>query len=141
MTTALSGDTLKSRFPTLYAECVKAKERCVRPCIITHNGITFDTVGLCILSQSEIDKFIELQKAHPDIINECFEQLIKLLGNHEILLNAKTRKEKKQIEKFQSNDRPMDKIYSMLLTICPNLEQVDKFVLFLKSQGEFSSFY
>jgi hypothetical protein len=82
--------------------------------------------------------FIDLQIKYPEIINNCFSNLIELLEQQEKQII--TRKNKKII----TQNNPMKKIYDLLINLNEDdedVEIIDKWVLFIKSQNEFSKFF
>ena len=133
---------LQTRFPITFAKCdahIK-KYRKIEPNIITNKGITYDKSVIPILTDDEIEYFIDLQIKYPEIINKCFINLIELLEQHEKQNQIITRKNKKLI----TQNKPMKQIYDLLVNTNENkynLEMIDKWVLFIKSQNEFSKFF
>jgi len=73
---------------------------------------------------------------NPDIVNKCFDYLIENLENLE--KQMVTRHNKKT--KIKS---PMNNIYETLTStkLCDDQFMIDKWVLFIKSQGDFNKFY
>ncbi len=71
------------------------------------------------------------------LINNCFSNLIELLEQQEKQII--TRKNKKII----TQNNPMKKIYELLINLNEDddMEIIDKWVLFIKSQNEFSKFF
>ena len=130
---------LQTRFPITFAKCEEhiKKYRKREPNIITNKGITYDKSIIPILSDDEIEHFIDLQIKYPEIINNCFSNLIELLEQQEKQII--TRKNKKII----TQNNPMKKIYDLLINLNENddMEIIDKWVLFIKSQNEFSKFF
>jgi hypothetical protein len=113
----------------------------------TQNGIEYDLSRLSIVSPEEISMFIEYQLQHPDTINACFEKLILIIEMqeiHETQINTRTRTKTKT-----KSGKQMDDIYQILkdqftaLTGTTNIDLslLDKWVLFIKSQGEFSEYF
>ena len=125
---------LDKKFPLTYARCelYNNKYRKFPPYIINNNGIIYDKSIIPILSENEINNFIELQKKYPQIINNCFDKLIKILENQE-----------KKIVISENQKNPMDEIYDILssLNIYNNKNMIDKWVLFIKSQNDFCYFF
>ena len=122
---------LQTRFPITFAKCeehIKKYRKC-DPNIITNKGITYDKSIIPILSDDEIEHFIDLQIKYPEIINNCFSNLIELLEQQE-----------KQII---TRNNPMKKIYELLINLNEDadMETIDKWILFIKSQNEFSKFF
>lgn len=130
---------LQTRFPITFAKCEEhiKKYRKHEPNIITNKGITYDKSIIPILSNDEIEHFIDLQIKYPEIINNCFSNLIELLEQQEKQII--TRKNKKII----TQNNPMTKIYDLLINLNEDddMEIIDKWVLFIKSQNEFSKFF
>lgn len=130
---------LKTRFPITFAKCEEhiKKYRKYESNIITNKEITYDKSIIPILSYDEIEHFIDLQIKYPEIINNCFSNLIELLEQEEKQII--TRKNKKII----TQNNPMKKIYDLLINLneVDDMEMIDKWVLFIKSQNEFSNFF
>ncbi len=133
---------LQTRFPITFAKCEEhiKKYRKHEPNFITNKGITYDKSVIPILSDDEIEYFIDLQIKYPEIINNCFSNLIELLEQQE--------KQEKQIitrknKKILTQNNPMRKIYELLINLNgdDDMEIIDKWVLFIKSQNEFSKFF
>ena len=130
---------LQTRFPITFAKCeehIKKYRKC-DPNIITNKGITYDKSIIPILSDDEIEHFINLQIKYPEIINNCFSNLIELLEQQEKQII--TRKKQKII----TRNNPMKKIYELLINLNEDadMETIDKWILFIKSQNEFSKFF
>lgn len=127
---------LQNKFPHTYALCAKRKRK-YKPDIVTTNEITYDRSVLPILTQIEIEHFIELQKKYPETINECFNNLIKILEQGEKRLTLQNKKIKQQ------NYNYMGDIFNSLnnLKIFKDAYQIDKWILFIKSQDDFSVFF
>jgi len=129
---------LEQRFPITFAKCQefsKKHKRC-EPNIVTTKGITYDKSVIPILTENEVEHFIDLQMKYPETINACFNGLIEILETYENPI--KTSKKNKTLKK-----NPMAQIYSSLTALNEhtNMEQIDKWVLFIKSQNEFSKFF
>jgi hypothetical protein len=125
---------LDKKFPLTFARCelYNGKYKKFPPYIIKNNGIIYDKSRIPILSEDEIKNFIELQKKYPQVINDCFDKLIKILENQE-----------KQIVISKNQKTPMDEIYDTLssLNIYNNKSMIDKWILFIKSQNDFCYFF
>ena len=134
---------LQTRFPITFAKCQDhiKKYKKYEPNIITNMGITYDKSVITILTDDEIEHFINLQIKYPEIINNCFSNLIELLEQQEKQQNQIiTRKNKRLIV----HNKPIKQIYELLVNTNEqknNLEMIDKWVLFIKSQNEFSKFF
>lgn len=131
---------LQTRFPITYALCEKRNKKYLKFNLITKDGVTYNKSVIPTLQQYQIDNFINLQNKYPEVINECFNNLIKILEEGE-KINSGCQSNKLQ------EDRPMDKIYNLLtdlqlkeLQIC-DMIMIDNWVLFIKSQNEFSKFF
>ena len=131
---------LQTRFPITYALCEKRIKKYLKFNLITKDGVTYNKSVIPTLQQYQIDNFINLQNKYPEVINECFDNLIKILEEDE-KINAGSQSNKSQ------EDRPMDKIYKLLTHLqlkespfC-DMMMIDKWVLFIKSQNEFSKFF
>lgn len=131
---------LQTRFPITYALCEKRNKKYLKFNLITKDGVTYNKSVIPTLQQYQIDNFINLQNKYPEVINECFNNLIKILEEGE-KINSGCQSNKLQ------EDRPMDKIYNLLtdlqlkeLQIC-DMIIIDNWVLFIKSQNEFSKFF
>lgn len=131
---------LQTRFPITFAKCQEHIKK-YEPNIITNMGITYDKSVIPILTDDEIEHFIDLQIKYPEIINKCFSNLIVLLEQQEKQqTQIITRKNKRLI----AQNKPMTQIYDLLVNTNEqknNLEMIDKWVLFIKSQNEFSKFF
>ena len=132
---------LSSRFPVLYKECqqIRNKQNMSSNKVI-QNGIQYDISMLNIVSPEEISLFIQYQLNHPTVIQQCFENLIEILA-----LYGRPKKIKTIVN-------PMDNIYKILSDEYYNITNnqpdiqidksfIDKWVLFIKSQGEFNEFF
>lgn len=131
---------LQTKFPITYALCEKRNKKYLKFNLITKDGVTYNKSVIPTLQQYQIDNFINLQNKYPEVINECFNNLIKILEEGE-KINSGCQSNKLQ------EDRPMDKIYNLLtdlqlkeLQIC-DMIIIDNWVLFIKSQNEFSKFF
>ena len=122
---------LQTSFPITFAKCEEhiKKYRKYEPNIITNKGITYDKSIIPILSDDEIEHFIELQIKYPEIINDCFSNLIELLEQQE--------------KQMITQNNPMKKIYDLLINLNEHddMKIIDKWVLFIKSENEFSKFF
>ena len=76
---------LEIRFPITFTKCQEHNKKYKKnePNIITNMGITYDKSVIPILSDDEIEHFIDLQIKHPEIINNCFNNLIEILEQQE----------------------------------------------------------
>ena len=130
---------LRTRFPITFAKCQEhIKKHKYEPHIITNMGITYDKSAIPILTDDEIEYFIDLQIKYPEIITNCFSSLIEILEQQEKLQGQQiTRKAKKEF----ARNKPMKQIYDLLHKHNNNPETTDKWVLFIKSQNEFSEFF
>jgi hypothetical protein len=133
---------LQTRFPITFAKCdahIK-KYRKIEPNIITNKGITYDKSVIPILTDDEIEYFIDLQIKYPEIINKCFINLIELLEQQE---NQQTKIITRKNKRLIAQNNPMTQIYDLLVNTNEqtNLEMIDKWVLFIKSQKEFRKFF
>lgn len=138
---------LQTRFPITFAKCQDIKQyknKKYQPNIITNMGITYDKSVIPIITDDEIEHFIQLQIKYPEIINNCFSHLIELLEEQE--------KQQNQIIKTSlkyAQNKHMNKMYELLMNTneykdnnnIHNLEMIDKWVLFIKSQNEFCKFF
>lgn len=128
--------SLQIRFPQTFAECEKyiKKYSKYESNIIINKGIRYNKNIVLILSDDEIKYFIDLQIKHSLIINDCFNILIEILEQREKQIITK---------KIVKQNNPMKKIYDLLISLNEhkNLETIDKWVLFIKSQNEFSKFF
>lgn len=134
--------TLQTRFPTTFAKCKQYNEkyRKFEPNIITNKGVKYNKSVIPILSDIEIEYFINLQIKYPETINNCFNNLTEILEQQEKLQQQIiTRKNKKLI----IQNKPMNKIYECLTNLHEHtdMQMIDKWVLFIKSQNEFSEFF
>lgn len=141
--TELKMTELKTRFPITHALCEKHNKRYRKnePDIVIQNGITYDKSVLPVLSQWELDTFIELQEKNQEIINMCFIDLTHILEQQEKQIVTRDKKKKK---KTHNHDEPMKLIYDRLIKLNQHNDDlcfIDKWVLFIKSQGEFSQFF
>lgn len=130
---------LKTRFPITYSLCKKYR---TRPEIVTQKDITYDKSAIPILTQHEINAFIKLQIKYPEIIDMCFDDLINVLEKKEQLEQQMITRNKKNLIESQPN--PMSSIYERLIKLNVHkndLGFIDKWVLFIKSQNEFSCFF
>ena len=128
---------LKTRFPITFAKCQEFRKKYYKnePDIITKKGITYDKSIIPILTDNEIEYFIDLQIKYPEIINNCFNNLIEILEENETqIITKKTKKLKTQ------QNSPMKKIYDLLINL-NETEKIDKWVLFIKSQNEFCKLF
>jgi len=128
---------LQTRFPVTFSKSDDhaKKYRKHAPNMITLYGITYDRSLLPTLSDNEIEQFANLQLEYPEIINNCFDNLIEILEQCE-------RKIIIGIE--ESKNTPMNKIYKLLegLNVHNNdMMMIDKWVLFIKSQDKFGTFF
>ena len=130
---------LKMRFPITYSLCEKYNKRYRKnlPDIIIQNGVMYDKSVLPMLSQGDIDMFVELQEKNQELINMCFIDLTNILEQHEKQIITRTIKN-------QNQNNPMKSIYDRLSKLNlhkDDLSFIDKWVLFIKSQNEFSQFF
>jgi len=131
---------LQTRFPIIYSACElhNKKYKKYPQNIIIQNGITYDKSVLSMLSQSDIDNFIQLQIKNPEIIIMCFENLIEILTQNEKQIVTKKSK------KIHNQNNPINKIYDKLIKLNVHnndLSFIDKWCLFIKSQDQFSCFF
>lgn len=128
---------LQTRFPVTFSKSddYAKKYRKHAPNMITLHGITYDRSLLPTLSDNEIEQFANLQLEYPEIINNCFDNLIEILEQCE---------RKIIIGREESKNTPMNKIYKLLegLNVHNNdMMMIDKWVLFIKSQDKFGTFF
>lgn len=135
--------TLQTRFPITFGKCEEQfkKYRKYEPNIITNKGITYDRSVIPILTDDEIEYFIDLQIKYPEIINNCFSNLIELLDQQEKQQKQIITRKDKKIITTQIN--PMNKIYDLLINLNEHkdMEIIDKWILFLKTQNDFKNFF
>lgn len=131
---------LKTRFPITFYKCQEFRKKNYKyePNIITHKGITYDKSVIPILTNDNIKYFIDLQIKYPEIINNCFNNLIEILEENEKQIITRKTKKNKQLQNTH-----MKQIYDLLINLNEHndLETIDKWVLFIKSQNEFSNFF
>lgn len=135
---------LETRFPKTFSKCEEfnKKYKIYEPNLDTNNGITYDRSVIPILTDDEIEMFINLQLKYPEIIKECFDNLIKILENQEN--QDHIVKIKKVTKKNRNQNIHMKQIYDLLINLNEHnndMEIIDKWVLFIKSQNEFSKFF
>ena len=135
---------LKHQFPNLYEKCKNYKQQNI---VHKHNGITYDRSKVECISSQDLEMFIDFQEKYPNVINQCFQELIKILNINEEMLKNKNEKNKKNAICI---NQAMNNIYNILcenyatLTECTdkiNLEIIDDWVLFIKSQDDFCLFF
>ena len=129
---------LQSTFPILYSKCFPfvSKRWAKHPQILINvDSIVYDKSVISFVPQHQIDKFVEYQLQHPEIIELCFEYLKQILTQAEREIQNKSEVTKTKV--------PIQKIYEIIAStnICINQEMQDNFVLFLKSQNEFAMFF
>jgi hypothetical protein len=131
---------LKTRFPITFNSCQefsKKYKKC-EPNFITSQGITYDKSVIPMLSNDDIEYFINLQIKYPEIINNCSDKLIQILEEKEKQIITKKTK------KLKIQNTYMKQIYDLLANVNEDNNDtniIDKWVLFIKSQDEFSNFF
>jgi hypothetical protein len=135
--------TLQTRFPITFSKCKKHNEKYKKyePNIITSRGIVYDKSVIPILRNDEIERFIDLQIKYPEIINNCFDKLIEILEQQE---KQETQVITRQNKKMFKENSPIKQIYELLININEhknNRKIIDNWILFIKSQNEFSKFF
>ena len=129
---------LNTRFPIIWEQAVThAKYHCKPAEIITQDGITYHRNAIRVLSQNDINKFIQLQIEHPEIIEIAFKCFLNVLEEYE---KNETRIVTKNIKKQTKNiiQQEMKKLYDELKksNLCTDMFMIDKWVLFIKSQND-----
>ena len=131
---------LQTRFPITFAKCQEHNKKYKKnePTLIANNGIIYDKSVIPILTDNEIEHFMDLQIKYPEIINNCFNNLIVLLEEREKQIITRKNKKSRTLQ-----NTPMKQIYDSLINLNEynDMEMIDKWILFIKSQNEFSKFF
>lgn len=128
---------LNTRFPVLFASCRGERPR-YEPRMVSKREIIYDSRAIPLLTEDDIDRFVDLQRNHTTAIDECFRHLMKILEIQEQEIihggNETSRQGKKNA---------MNEIYAVLTNLNEHdrLSMIDNWVLFLKSQRGFSYFF
>ena len=129
---------LQTKFPIMFSKCEEynKKNKKNKPNIIICNGVTYDKTAIPFLTNNDINLFIDLQIKYPEIIDNCFNCLINILEE---------REKEEQEQKIQTpHHNHIKNIYNLLIKLNVhnnNMGMIDNWVLFIKSQNDFSKFF
>lgn len=112
---------LHATFPTIVAKCQahRAQFRPADPQIVERKGIIYDQSVIPSLTDDQIDCFVDLQLAYPDLLNTCFHYINEYIAENE------------------TGYKKFDNTPLRILLQDKNVN-VDKWILFIKSQNVFS---
>lgn len=136
-----STENLHIRFPVTYATCAAYKQKHCKPDeIVTQNGITFNKSSIRVVSQNEINTFIEWQSKHPEIVEmgfDCFLNVVEEQEKNETRIV--TKHVSHQIKETYLNNHK--KMRDAMSTVTTDLFMQDKWILFIKSQNDLCMFF
>jgi hypothetical protein len=132
---------LNIRFPITYSACAEYKKKHCKPDeIISKNGITYNRSSIRVVTENEINQFIQWQLEYPEIIEIGFDCFLNVIEEQE---KNETRIVTKHIKK-QINDtysKNYKKLRDSMSKVTTDLFIQDKWILFIKSQNDLCMFF